>query len=147
LQSFIYNNLFMDTERGVVLPRNIHQPPPLIRNNLFCGGAAGIYFTAGGTTTWPDYWLSLGFDSDHNAFDVQDAVYVRANWSGTEQGYSLEAYRAEYAGEAHSLAGDPQLEGAEPAWVLAPGSPLRAAGDPTVYDDLDAVDIGHQPAP
>ena len=145
LQSFIYNNLFYDTERGIVIPRNTHEPPPRVRNNLFTGGQAGIYFTAGGTTTWPDYWLALGFDSDYNAFDVEAAIYARANWSGTEQGYTLDDYRGEFGGEEHSVSLDPQLEGQEPHWTLPAGSPLREAGDPAVYDDLSTVHMGPEP--
>jgi len=142
LQSFVHNNLFVDVDRGVVIPRNTHEPPPLVRNNIFYGDGAGIYFTAGGTTTWPDYWLDLGFDSDYNVFDVDHAVYVRADWSGTEEGYTLEEYRSEYEGETHSLAQDPALEGDEPNWALPEDSPLIGGGDPAVYDDLEEVNIG-----
>jgi hypothetical protein len=147
LQSFFYNNLFVDTDRGIVIPRNTHQPPPVVRNNIFTGTGSGIYFTAGGTTTWPDYWLSLGFDSDYNVFDTDHAIYVRANWSGTEQGYTLEEYRAEYGGEESSMEVDPGLDGAEPDYHLSAQSPLHGAGDPSVYQTLDTVDIGHEPSP
>jgi hypothetical protein len=146
-QSVLHNNLFYDVDRGISVPRNMQMPAPIVRNNLFTGTGAGIFFHAGGETTWPDYWTGLGFDSDYNAFDVENAIYCEANWSGTEKGYGLDAYRAEFEGESHSLELSPGLVGEEPNWTLPAGSPLLGAGDPTVYPDLDSVNIGHLPTP
>lgn len=140
IPSRIYNNVFVDTEAGVEMPRV--GTPPLVRNNIFTDGGNGVYFRAGGTETWPDYYLALGFDSDNNLFDGDAAVYNQANWSGLEQAYSLDEYRAEYDGEESSVSDDPALG---ERYLPAADSPVRGAGDPSVYDGGMPVHIGLWP--
>ncbi|MEZ4231105.1 MAG: right-handed parallel beta-helix repeat-containing protein [Polyangiaceae bacterium] len=135
--SKIYNNAFVDTARGVVVPRLGTQP--WLRNNLFLRGKSGIYFQAGGTTTWPDYYFAQGFDSGFNFFAGEHAIYVYANWSGTERAMSLSEYRSEYSGEAGSLSGDP---GVEADYSPSDASPLLGAGDATAYPGQQRVNIG-----
>ena len=138
--SRIYNNLFVDTERGVSVQRVATQP--FLRNNLFLSGNAGIYFSAGGQTTWPDYYLGQGFNSDFNFFALETAVYVYANWSGTERGLSLAEYQAEFAGDPGSLGGQPDLQA---DYRPQAGSPVVGAGDPSVFPGQSQVNIGLYP--
>lgn len=140
--SRIYNNLFVDCDDGVHVKRA--SIPPMLRNNVFEGGRAGIFFSAGGTDTWPDYYLAGGFDSDFNLFHGQYAVYVNVNWSGSEQGYGLAEYQTAYGAEASSLAADPQL-GPAPDYAPASSSPVFGAGDPGTYDGVETVNLGPWP--
>ncbi len=135
--SRIYNNAFVDNERGVQVPRVSTQP--WVRNNLFLRGVSGVYFEAGGITTWPDYYLSQGFDSNNNFFGGEHAVYVYANWSGTEQAMSLAEYQSKYSAELQSLAGD---AGVGSDYAPASGSPLRGAGDAGAYTGASSVNVG-----
>ncbi len=139
-QSRIYNNLFLDTERGVETLRVSVQP--FVRNNIFTGSGNGLYFRAGGTTTWPDYFISKGFDSDYNLFDTVSAIYTYANWSGMERAQDLSSYQTEYDGEANSLELDPMLDD---RYRPRPGSPALGSGDPSVYVGATRVNRGLWP--
>jgi hypothetical protein len=140
LPSRIFNNLFVDTEAGVRVSRT--SSPPFVRNNVFLGGGSGIYFSAGEETTWPDYYLARGFDSDHNLFASENAVYVYANWSGTERAFDLASYRDEYGAENASIEAPPALD---ESYRPSTGSPARGAGDPNVYEGAEVVNIGLWP--
>jgi len=140
IPSTIYNNLFLETDHGVHVMRV--STMPVVRNNIFLGGLSGLYFTAGGTDTWPDYYLARGFDSAHNLFATDDAIYVEANWSGTERGFTLAEYRAEYDSEAGSIETDPDLDD---RYRPNATSPARGAGDASMYDGAATVHIGLWP--
>ncbi|MBW2463616.1 MAG: right-handed parallel beta-helix repeat-containing protein, partial [Deltaproteobacteria bacterium] len=98
--SRVFNNLFVDGGEGVETARASVQPT--LRNNVFMGSGTGLYFSAGTPTTWPDYYIAEGFDSDFNLFDVETSVYVYADWSGTERAMSLTDYQSDYGGEGNS---------------------------------------------
>ncbi len=138
--SRIYNNLFIDTERGVETLRVSTQP--LVRNNVFVGTGNGLYFRAGGMTTWPDYYISEGFDSDFNLFDADSSIYVYANWSGMEAAQDLATYQMNYSAEANSIEGDPMLDD---RYMPRAGSPVLGSGDPAVYSGTTRVNRGLWP--
>ncbi|NOY93401.1 MAG: hypothetical protein GXP55_19625 [Deltaproteobacteria bacterium] len=138
--SRIFNNVFVDTERGVETLRVSTQP--FVRNNIFVGTGNGLYFRAGGMTTWPDYFISEGFDSDFNLFDTASAIYVYADWAGTEQAQDLATYQANYSAETDSLEADPMLDD---RFMPRAGSPALGSGDPDVYPGATSVNRGLWP--
>ncbi len=138
--SRVFNNLFIDTDRGVETLRVSIQP--FVRNNVFVGSGNGLYFRAGGTTTWPDYYITEGFDSDFNLFDTDSSIYVYANWSGTEAALDLATYQADYAGDADSVESDPMLDD---RYKPRAGSPAIGSGDPGVYANATKVNRGLWP--
>lgn len=144
IPSRIYNNTFVNNEGGIGINRRT-TIPEIIRNNMFIGSGYGIEFEAGGEETWPDYYLGLGLDSDYNFFGSEDgAVYVIANWSGLERGFTLDEYRAEYDSENASLNGDPLVDS---NYVPTDESPAIGSGDPSVYEGASTTDIGMWPHP
>ena len=141
LPTNVHNNVFVDAEAGVQIQANTRDP--LVRNNLYTGTGAGLWLHhSGGDPLWGDHFLDNGLDSDHNLYDADHAVYIRANWSGEEKGFSLDEYRSEYDGEANSLEEAPQVD---EDYRPQPGSPLLDAGDPSVYPNASQVHIGPWP--
>jgi len=140
MPSRIFNNLFIDSDRGIQTGReSVH---PFVRNNVFLGSGDGLHFRAGGTTTWPDYFITAGFDSDFNLFDVENPIYVRADWSGTEEALSLAEYQADYGAEASSTETAADLDD---RFAPLPGSPTIGTGDPSVYEGATQVNRGLWP--
>jgi hypothetical protein len=137
--SRIYNNLFLDCDRGVTL--NVWAMDTFIRNNIFQGGTSGIYFNnSAGEDRWPDWFLSRGLDSDYNIFNAESALIARINWTGGgEHPLTLDEFRASYDGEEHSLETDPMLDA---DFTPLEGSPALGSGDPSVYGAAGSVNIG-----
>jgi len=133
----VHNNVIVGAEHAIAV--QLGDPRLTVRNNVVIDSIA---FRLGGGVALAEFSNIL--DSDYNFFPSGSAYEAHQDFQ-LQGSWTLAEVQTSSSQEAHSLAGDPQLDSGQ-AYQPLPGSPVIGAGDSAVYlDPGGPVNMGHYP--